>query len=85
MKSLVPAITPPIGAPSPFEKSIQAESQPDPLLAELVFARRVMQGVVAGEERLEQVVPVVRRNPDAGIRDLHAHPIRPIGAILETS
>ncbi len=28
MKSREPAITPPIGAPSPFEKSIQAESHP---------------------------------------------------------
>ena len=28
MKARVPAITPPIGAPSPLEKSIQAESQP---------------------------------------------------------
>ena len=28
MKAREPAITPPIGAPRPFEKSIQAESQP---------------------------------------------------------
>ncbi len=55
----------------------QAEAEAHPLLAELVVARRVVHRVVAGEERLEQVGPVGRGDPDPGVGHLDPDRRRP--------
>ena len=68
MKAREPAMTPPIGAPSPFEKSIQAESQPEAMICTVWMLGMVAIAPKVGRPSRHSL----RRRLRVGIADVNA-------------